>query len=69
MAHELVGRKIVEVRRATQEELDLAFMDANHFPLVFVLDNGTKIIPSSDEEGNNAGAFFSIEGEEVFTLI
>ena len=34
-------------------------------PITFILDDGTRIIPQSDDEGNNGGAlWFGTESEE-----
>lgn len=52
-----VGRTIVEVRYMTQHEVDLRGWYSR--PLVMVLDNGTVMYPSSDDEGNNGGALFA----------
>ena len=53
----LVGRTIKQVRYLTEKERE-------HFgwysrPLALRLDDGTWLWPSSDDEGNNAGAFFT----------
>lgn len=49
----LIGRKIVDVRRATESEKEKTFFNVLRTPTVLVLDDGTRIIPSSDAEGNN----------------
>jgi len=50
----LVGRKIKKVEYLPQEEADKWGW---HFrPLCIQLDDGTWLIPSSDDEGNNGGA-------------
>jgi hypothetical protein len=51
----LVGRKIVEVRPMTQEELDASMWHRGG--LVLVLDDGITLWPSQDDEGNGPGAF------------
>mgnify|MGYP003348420471 CR=1 FL=1 len=57
----LVGRKIVKVRYMTNEEQE------NHMwsrkSVVIHLDNGVIIYPSADDEGNDAGAIFTTQGE------
>jgi hypothetical protein len=53
----LVGRKIVAVRYMTEEELTDHGWERS--PLVMFLDDGTAIYPSSDDEGNGAGALFT----------
>ena len=50
----LVGRKIIEVRWMTAaEQKACAWYRA---PIVIQLDDGTLLIPQSDDEGNDAGA-------------
>lgn len=61
----LLGRTIVGVRYLTDEEVEgLGWYSA---AVVMVLDDGTLIFPSGDDEGNNAGAMFgqSGTGEEI----
>jgi hypothetical protein len=54
---QLLGRKIVQVRYLSQEEADdLGWTER---PVVIHLDDGNIILPSSDDEGNNAGAMFT----------
>ena len=49
----LVGRKIVDARYMTQEEMDdLMWCDLG---ILFVLDNGTQAIVQQDAEGNGPG--------------
>jgi len=60
---DLVGRTIVEVRPMTDEEKYAEGWE--HFvgsPLVLILDNGLKLYPSEDEEGNGPGALFGAKG-------
>ena len=53
----LVGREIVSVRYLTeQERADLGFYLRC---IVLVLDDGTLVYPSRDDEGNDAGALFT----------
>lgn len=53
------GRKIVDVRRMTQAEMDReGWQDYHRKPTVLVLDDGTVLYPSQDEEGNGPGALF-----------
>ena len=53
----LLGRKIVGVRYTTDEELDHLGWD--RACVVLELDDGTRIFPSMDDEGNNGGALFT----------
>lgn len=54
------GQKIKEVRKMTDEELENQLWDEDYHgkPNVIVLENGNKIFPSSDPEGNGYGALF-----------
>ena len=61
----LVGRKIIEVRYLTREEVSgLGWFRS---ALVILLDDGTFVFPSQDDEGNGAGALFGqgAKGEEM----
>jgi hypothetical protein len=61
----LLGRTIVGVRYLTDEETEgLGWMRA---AIVLLLDNGTFILPSCDDEGNDAGALLGQgkDGEEL----
>ncbi len=53
----LVGRRIVEVSYMTREEA--AGLGWSRRPVVLVLDDGTQVYASSDDEGNNGGALFT----------
>ncbi len=53
----LVGRKIVGIRWLTKNESDYLF-GWYHQPIVILLDDGTRLIPQSDDEGNDAGAIY-----------
>ncbi len=59
--HELVGRKIIEVRYMTDEELMNEGWNGERAPVVLVLDNGDLLYPSQDDEGNGPGALFGFE--------
>ncbi len=63
----LLGRKIIDVRWMTDDEQDgFAWQNA---ALMLLLDNGTVIWPSADDEGNDAGALFGLTpAGEDFTL-
>lgn len=62
-----LGRKIVGTRYMTDEEVEQLGWDSA--ALVIILDNGTLIYPSQDDEGNNAGAIFgNTKGGEEITL-
>ena len=51
----LVGRRITEVSYMPPDEADAAGWYARS--LVLTLDDGTKIYPMADDEGNGPGAF------------
>jgi len=53
----LVGRKIVMVRYMSESERES--MGWHTRPIVLQLDDGNMIYPSSDDEGNGAGAMFT----------
>lgn len=50
------GRTIVEVRHMTQEEVETEGWERP--ALALVLDDGTVIYPSQDDEGNGPGTLF-----------
>lgn len=52
----LIGRTIVGVRALTKEELD-QYDWWGSIP-VLILDDGTQVVPSRDDEGNGGGTFF-----------
>ena len=57
IAKVLVGRKIIAVRYMNEKEIDDHGWTTK--ALIMVLDNGTAIYPSRDDEGNDAGALFT----------
>jgi hypothetical protein len=52
----LLDKKIVEVRYLTDDEMEM--LGWYNKCVVMVLDDGTLVYPSKDDEGNNAGALF-----------
>ena len=58
MDKNFVGRKIVAVRHMTKAELEAEGWDTNHQVPLLELDNGDKLYPSCDEEGNGPGELF-----------
>jgi hypothetical protein len=62
----LTGRKIVGARYMTSEEQKSAGWDQR--ALVVVLDDGTFLMASSDEEGNEAGTLYH-DGKDVFPAL
>ena len=70
MSAEFVGKSIVEVRSMTSEELQLEGWDLPHSSVpVFVLDDGTLIYPSQDEEGNGPGQIFGSTNDSHFMVM
>jgi hypothetical protein len=58
----IVGRKIVEVRPMTMEELERQGWSRFLTTPVIVLDDGTVLFSSQDEEGNGPGDIFTMKG-------
>ena len=54
----LAGCRIIEVRAMSAGELAAEGWDRDETVPVLVLDNGTILFPSRDEEGNGPGALF-----------
>ena len=68
VARALVGKKIKSIRYMTQKEVEefMWFKSA----VVIVFTDGTYLIPSMDDEGNDGGAIFTnIDGLEVIPTI
>jgi len=59
---QLLNRKIVDVRYLSEEEAEnLGWTQRS---VVMVLDDGNMIYPSSDDEGNDAGALFTCNADQ-----
>ena len=68
----LTGLKIVDYRPATPDELGALGwedLDRGQQPRVIILSNGMKLIASSDEEGNRAGALFIVDADDLLVAI
>ena len=52
----MVGQKITEVRWLTKEQTEDVAEHWYNQPIQITLENGVKLIPMSDDEGNEAGA-------------
>lgn len=64
----LVGKTIKEVRYLT--DVEQRHFGWNYKSLVIIFTDDTYIIPSSDDEGNQAGSLFTnIEGLEIIPVI
>lgn len=61
----LVGRTIKSVRYLSDEETDE--IGWNRSSIVLELDSGVSLFPSSDDEGNDAGALFTTH-EDMQTI-
>lgn len=68
----LVGRKITAVRPMTAKELEREGWTANRrhgLPTALVLDDGTVLYPSQDEEGNGPGVMYGWDGQTLDCFI
>lgn len=63
------GLKIKEVRSMTKVELNGEGWDSRYPVVCIVLEDGTKLYPSRDEEGNGPGAIFGIDGTSKDTIL
>jgi hypothetical protein len=62
----LKGRTIKAVRYMTEEEAkDWMWYKR---PLIMILDDGTQLILSADDEGNDGGAMFGQKGDKSLTF-
>lgn len=61
----LVGKKIIEVRQMTEEEVEYEGWPGAGEDTVLVLDDGTRVYASCDPEGNMPGALFVREPDKV----
>jgi len=71
MRYTTVGRKIVAVRPMTKEEVEREGWDdwyRSNVPVI-VLDDGTTLFPSRDEEGNGPGEIFGYNEEGGVMLL
>jgi len=66
-AKSLVGRKIIKVRYMTDVEQKDFYWENK--PVCIQLDDGEWLFPSSDDEGNDAGALFSSNEKYEFPVI
>lgn len=63
----IIGHKIKEIRPMTQEELDQNCWDGEGTTIV--LDNGVKLYPSVDPEGNGPGTIFGNSPDGQFFIL
>ena len=52
----LLNKRIIKVEYMSKKEAN--HYDWFHRPVTFILDDGTRIIPQSDDEGNSGGALW-----------
>lgn len=65
----IIGHTIQDVRYMTDEELEAEdWGDWGGRPVVLVLDNGAKLYPSQDPEGNGPGAMFGADDDGFFRV-
>ena len=65
----LLGRQIIKVEYMEQEECDDYMWHSR--PVTFTLDNGTRVIAMSDDEGNDGGVLTCLTKtkEEVLPVL
>jgi hypothetical protein len=59
----LVGRKIAKVVYMSKNEVNDNWW--NKTPIVLILDDGTRIVPTADDECNDGGAMLILSDEEI----
>ena len=66
----MIGRKIVNIRYLTKAEMEAEYWEGQEPAVVLVLDDGTLLYPSRDEEGNGPGALFerTKDGESYYVF-
>ena len=68
---EIIGKKIVKVRKMTRAEAQREGWDiTNQLATVLVLGDGTKLYASRDDEGNGIGTMFGSTkvGEQFYVV-
>ena len=59
----LLNKRIIKVEYMSKKEAN--HYDWFHRPVTFILDDGTRVIPQADDEGNTGGAlWFGTKDEE-----
>jgi len=68
--YDIVGQQIVGVRRMSFEELEFEGWqdEVGGLPVVVILENGVKLYPARDEEGNGSGVMFGRDKKSTFML-
>ena len=63
---QLVGKSIVSIRYMNDREMEMFGWYKR--PVIILLNDGTFVVPQSDDEGNDGGAIALIKGKK-FNLI
>lgn len=67
---DLIGRKIMAIRPISKKELEAEGWDDRHSATcVLLLDNGTLLYPSQDDEGNGPGTLFAQDTEGTCYIV
>ena len=65
----IIGAKIVNIRKMTKKEASLEGWELGRNDcMVLILDNGIKMYPSQDYEGNGSGALFFMENGKPYAI-
>ncbi len=65
---EIEGQKIVKVRPLTKNERNDEGWNYDDHVMCMILENGVKLYPSKDYEGNGGGALFGKKGKDTFAI-
>ena len=66
MTKSIIGQNIVSVRQSTESEKSSNYWDEDF--TVIELENGIKLYPSCDDEGNGPGVIFGEDKNLKFAL-
>ncbi len=66
MRNSIIGQKIISVRKATDSEKSANYWDEDF--IVIELENGIKLYPACDDEGNGPGVIFGEDKKLKFAL-
>ena len=58
----LLNKRIIKVEYMSKQEAK--DYDWYHRPITFILDDGTRVIPQADDEGNSGGALWFGNNDE-----
>ena len=66
---QIIGAKIVDIRKMTRAEAVAEGWEGDRNDcMVLILDNGIKMYPSQDYEGNGSGALFFTDNDECYAI-